>query len=60
MNIEVEGNFKVYNTELGDGVGRALATTYAKSCPASLELDMALTKLEESMMWANAAIARNE
>ena len=27
--------------------------------PASREQSLALTKLEEAMMWANAAIARN-
>ena len=29
-------------------------------CPHSREKSLALTKLEESVMWANAAIARNE
>ena len=29
-------------------------------CPDSRELSVALTKLEEAVMWANAAIARNE
>lgn len=29
-------------------------------CPKSRELAVALTKLEECMMWANASIARNE
>lgn len=29
-------------------------------CPKSRELSLALTKLEEAMFWANAAIARNE
>jgi len=29
-------------------------------CPDSRELALALTKLEESVMWANASIARNE
>lgn len=30
------------------------------SCPASRELSLALTKIEEAVFWANAAIARNE
>jgi hypothetical protein len=29
-------------------------------CPASRELSIALTELETSVFWANAAIARNE
>jgi hypothetical protein len=29
-------------------------------CPDSREKSLALTALEESVMWANAAIARNE
>lgn len=30
-----------------------------KSCPDSRERSLALTKIEEAVMWANAAIARN-
>lgn len=37
-----------------------LATLMAGSCPESREFSLALTKLEESVMWANASIARNE
>jgi hypothetical protein len=29
-------------------------------CPPSRELSLAITKLEESVFWANASIARNE
>ena len=29
-------------------------------CPDSRELSLAMTKLEECVMWANASIARNE
>jgi hypothetical protein len=29
-------------------------------CPESREKSLALTKLEEAVMWANASIARNE
>lgn len=31
-----------------------------ENCPQSRELSLAMTKLEEAVMWANAAIARNE
>lgn len=40
--------------------GRSLALELTKRCPPSRELALALTKLEEAVMWANAAIARNE
>ena len=43
---------------------RAIAKEYAKAitryCPNSREKSLAITKLEESVMWANASIARNE
>lgn len=43
---------------------RSEAYVYAKlivaSCPASRERSLAITKLEEAVFWANAAIARNE
>lgn len=31
-----------------------------ESCKGSREYSLAITKLEEAVMWANAAIARNE
>ena len=31
-----------------------------RECPESREKSLAFTKLEESIMWANASIARNE
>lgn len=37
-----------------------LASRMATSCPESRELSLALTNLEQAVMWANAAIARNE
>jgi len=39
---------------------KELAHLIDESCPGSREKSLALTKLEESIMWANAAIARNE
>lgn len=37
-----------------------LAALVMNQCPASRERSLALTKIEEAVMWANAAIARNE
>ena len=39
---------------------KAFATTIVALTPASREQSLALTKLEEVVMWANSAIARNE
>jgi hypothetical protein len=43
---------------------RDLAKAYAgvlmMNCPPSRERSLALTALEEAVMWANASIARNE
>ena len=43
---------------------RAQAKKYAAhlvlECPPSRELSLALTNLEQCVMWANASIARNE
>ena len=39
---------------------KELAIMIATECPECKEKDMAWTKLDESVMWANAAIARNE
>lgn len=37
-----------------------LAAYINEKCPESREKSLALTKIEEAVMWANAAIARNE
>jgi hypothetical protein len=39
---------------------RLLAVTFDDLCPESREKSLAVTKLEEAVMWANASIARNE
>ncbi len=39
---------------------KELATDFVTNCPESRELSLALTYLEQAVMWANAAIARNE
>lgn len=40
--------------------GLLLARLLNAECPASREASLALTHLEQAVMWANAAIARNE
>ena len=37
-----------------------LAMEVCGSCPESRERSLAVTKIEEAVFWANAAIARNE
>lgn len=41
------------------GKARSLADTVLVRCPPGREQSIALTKIEEAMFWANAAIARN-
>jgi len=59
----------VYHAPFGDQVqryadlreaGRQLAIKIVESTPISREQSLALTKLEEAIMHANSAIARNE
>jgi len=38
---------------------REFAELLQEACPESREQSLALTKLEEVVMWANASIARN-
>lgn len=42
------------------GFAKSLAIAMSEYCPESLELSLALGRLEEAVMWANAAIARND
>lgn len=39
---------------------RYAANVVEVACPDGREKSLALTKIEEAMMWANAAIARNQ
>ena len=41
-------------------IGKVFAALIVNSTPKSREQSLALTKLEEAVMWANASIARNE
>ena len=53
-----EGQSQKYQ-QLRDAA-KELAFLIVDSCPDSRERALAITKLEESVMWANASIARNE
>jgi hypothetical protein len=64
----IENDF-TYHPPKGDQVeryseirdkGKELAKMMANRVPASRELSLALTNLEQAIMWANAGIARNE
>ncbi len=46
--------------ELLRSKAKTLALKMVENCPISRELSLALTSLEEAVMWANAAISRNE
>lgn len=65
---KLENNF-VYHSPKGDQNKRyelirfgakQLCWVLLRLCPESRELSLAITSLEEAVMWANAAIARNE
>lgn len=62
-------NAFTYHPPVGDQVdryreirqcGHTVAILINNLCPDSREKSLAITKLEEAVMWANAAIARNE
>jgi queuine/archaeosine tRNA-ribosyltransferase len=68
MANEIEKRFTYHPPKEGQpekythirNLARDLAYTIDQLCPDSREKSLALTKLEESVMWANAAIARNK
>ena len=49
-----------YRYQLIRDTAKKLAGLIRGACPESREKSLAFTKLEEAVMWANAAIARNE
>ncbi|POP31671.1 hypothetical protein C3B58_15355 [Lactonifactor longoviformis] len=67
MNNQIENNFmyhapKAYQQEKYEAIrakAKELAYLIDEECPPSREKSLAMTKLEESVMWANAAVARN-
>ena len=46
--------------EMLRNMAKKLAFEIRESCPASKEKDLALTSLQQTIMWANASIAINE
>ncbi len=67
MNERIENNFTYHTpkegqTEMYERI-RSKAKEFAylidEVCPDSREKSLAMTKLEEASMWANASIARN-
>lgn len=66
--IDIERNFTYHIPKEGQpekcgalrGQAKELAYSIAQLCPESREQALALTKLEEVIFWANAAITRNE
>lgn len=67
--IEEMGKRFTYHAPKGDQAERyveiratahAFALGLSQTCPESRELSLALTKMEEVVFWANAAIARRE
>ena len=63
----IENNFKYHAPKPGQpeiytdirNTAKEFALKLDALCPDSREKALALTKLEETVMWANAAIARN-
>ncbi|WP_141500955.1 DUF7681 family protein [Paenibacillus luteus] len=66
MNETIENNFRYHAPKDGQAEkyetlrskAKELAYLYDELAPSSREKSVAMTKLEESVMWANAAIAR--
>ncbi|MFC0278119.1 hypothetical protein ACFFH2_15705 [Enterococcus devriesei] len=67
MNNQIENNFMYHAPKEGQAEkydqlrskAKELANLIDELCPNSREKSLATTKLEESVMWANASIARN-
>ncbi|QDQ03165.1 hypothetical protein FOH38_23495 [Lysinibacillus fusiformis] len=67
MNPQIENNFKYHAPKEGQlekygairEKAKELAYLIEKECPNSREKSVAITNLENAVMWANASIARN-
>lgn len=68
MNPVIENNFKYHAPKEGQPEKYTALREKAKEfayliddlCPNSREKSIAMTNLEDAVMWANASIARNE
>lgn len=68
INSQLENNFKYHSPKEGQPEkyeairekAKQLAYLIGDLCPDSREKSLAITKLEEATMWANASIARDE
>lgn len=68
QNLGIEAAFSYHAPKDGQSQKYTSLREHAKNlaylievfCPASRERSLAMTKLEEAVMWANASIARNE
>lgn len=68
MNERIENNFKYHAPKEGQPEkysalrekAKELAYLIEELCPNSREKSLAITNLEQTTMWANASIARNE
>lgn len=66
-NEQIENNFMYHSPKTGQAEkyqdlrekAKEFAYIIDEACPASREKSLAMTKLEEAVMWANASIARN-
>ena len=68
MNNVIENNFMYHAPKEGQqekyqalrAKAKELAYMIDELCPDSREKSLAVTNLEQSVMWSNASIARNE
>lgn len=68
FNEQIENNFSYHTPKEGQpekynklrDKAKEFAYLISEVCPNSRERALAITKLEECSMWANAAIAREE
>ncbi len=68
MGFNIENNFNTHPPKKSDlevyqeirDKAKEFAELIEKRCPDSRELSLAFTKIEEAVMWANAARARYE